>query len=51
MKHPDPKKHQQISFAKSILRIMGYMLLFINIPAAAGVLIASEALGIYEELV
>ena len=51
MKHPDPKKHQQISFAKSILRIMGYILLFINIPAAAGVLIASEALGIYEELV
>jgi hypothetical protein len=51
MKHPDPKKHQQISFAKSILRIMGYILLFINIPAAASVLIASEALGIYEELV
>ena len=51
MKHPDPKKHQQISFAKSVLRIMGYILLFINIPTAAGVLIASEALGIYEELV
>jgi hypothetical protein len=51
MKHPDPKKHQQISFAKSILRIMGYILLFINIPAAASVLIASEVLGIYEELV
>jgi len=51
MNHPDPKKHQQISFAKSILRILGYILLFVNIPAAASVLIVSEALGIYEELV
>ena len=49
--YPDPKKHQQISFAKSIMRIMGYVLLFINIPAAATTLIISEALGIYEELV
>jgi hypothetical protein len=51
MKHPDPKKHQQISFAKSILRILGYALLFINIPTAACILITSEILGIYEELV
>jgi hypothetical protein len=51
MNHPDPKKHQQISFAKSILRILGYILLFINIPASAVILIISEALGIYEELV
>ena len=51
MKHPDPKKHQQISFAKSILRIVGYVALFINIPTAACILIASEALGVYEELV
>ncbi len=51
MNHPDPIKHQQISFAKSIMRIMGYVLLFINIPTAATVLIISEALGIYEELV
>lgn len=56
VKYPDPKKHQQISFAKSILRIMGYVLLYISFPTAivataAGVLIASEALGIYEELV
>jgi hypothetical protein len=51
MKHPDPKKHQQISFAKSALRIVGYLLLFINIPAAATILVCSEALGVYEELV
>jgi hypothetical protein len=51
MKHPDPKKHQQISFAKSILRIVGYVTLFINIPVAASILIASEALGVIEELV
>ena len=51
MNHPDPIKHQQISFAKSILRIIGYVLLFINIPTAAAALIASEVLGIYEELV
>jgi len=51
MKHPDPKKHQQISFIKSAVRIIGYGLLMINIPTAAIVLIASEAIGIIEELV
>lgn len=51
MNHPDPKKHQQISFAKSILRILGYATLFINTPLAACLLIVSEGLGIYEELV
>jgi hypothetical protein len=51
MKHPDPKKHQQISFAKSLLRIVGYVALFINIPIAASILITSEALGVIEELV
>lgn len=54
VEHPDPKKHQQISFLKSGVRILGYVLL---LPvggwvALAGLaLIASEALGIYEELV
>ena len=51
IKHPDPKKHQQISFAKSFLRLAGYVLLFINLPIAASVLIASEILGVIEELV
>ena len=51
MKHPDPKKHQTISFAKSALRTLGYVLLIINVPAAALILVLSETLGVYEELV
>jgi hypothetical protein len=51
MNHPDPKKHQQISFAKSALRIAGYLLLIIEPIAAITLLVASEGLGIYEELV
>jgi hypothetical protein len=51
MKHPDAKLHQQISFIKSAIRIIGYGLLFVNIPLAAIVLIVSETIGIYEELV
>ena len=31
MKHPDPKKHQQISFIKSAIRILGYAFLFFDI--------------------
>ena len=50
-KIPDPKKHQKISFIKSGIRILGYILLPFNIPLAAGVLIASEVVGIIEELV
>lgn len=51
MKHPDPKKHQQISFIKSAVRILGYVFLFWSIDAAACTLIASEAIGVAEELV
>jgi hypothetical protein len=51
MKQPDPLKHQKISFLKSAVRILGYTCLFFNIYAAASFLIASEILGIYEELV
>jgi hypothetical protein len=51
MKHPDPKLHQRISFIKSAIRIGGYVLLFINIPTAATVLVVSEVIGILEELV
>ena len=51
MKHPDPKRHQQISFIKSGFRILGYVgLAFYPIPAV-GVLVFSELIGIYEELV
>ena len=48
---PDPKKHQTISFIKSGIRILGYFLLPFNLSAAAGILILSEIVGIYEELV
>jgi len=51
MKHPDPIKHQQISFIKSAVRILGYIFLFWDVEVAALTLIASEAIGIWEELV
>ena len=50
-KIPDPKKHQQISFLKSGIRIIGYMFLPINLASAAVLLIISEIVGIIEELV
>ena len=50
-KLPDPKKHQIISFIKSGIRIFGYILLPFDIFIASSVLIASEAVGIIEELV
>tara|TARA_Y100001972_G_C7603879_1_gene302629 strand:- start:273 stop:527 length:255 start_codon:yes stop_codon:yes gene_type:complete len=49
--YPDAKKHQKISFIKSGVRIVGYILIPFNLVAAAGVLILSEFIGIYEELV
>lgn len=49
--YPDAKKHQTISFIKSGIRIVGYILIPFNLVAAAGVLILSEFIGIYEELV
>jgi hypothetical protein len=51
MKHPDPKQHQRISFLKSACRLIGYLLLLTEPIAAVTVLVASEGLGIYEELV
>ena len=50
-KHPDPKKHQLISFIKSAVRILGYFIIPYNLTLAAIVLILSEAIGIIEELV
>jgi hypothetical protein len=50
-KIPDPKKHQTISFIKSGIRILGYFLFLYNIEVALGVLVLSEGIGIYEELV
>ena len=51
MNHPNPKKHQQISFAKSMLRTIGYLCLLANPLIAVTFLGVSEALGIMEELV
>ena len=48
---PDAKKHQMISFVKSGIRIIGYILIPFNLIAAAGILVISEVVGILEELV
>ncbi len=51
MKYPDADKHFWASMTKSVIRVGGYCLIFIDIELAAGVLIASEVIGIIEELV
>ena len=58
MKHPDPKKHQLISFAKSAIRILASVgaLVAISYPVAAVLIVAigygvAEIVGVYEELV
>jgi len=50
-KYPDAKKHQIISFIKSGIRILGYGFLPFNLTIATIILILSEIIGIYEELV
>lgn len=50
-KIPDPKLHQQMSFIKSGIRILGYAALWWSIDIAATLLILSEVVGIGEELV
>ena len=51
MKYPDANKHFWASMTKSVIRVGGYSLILINIELAAGVLIASEVIGVLEELV
>jgi hypothetical protein len=51
MEHPNPKRHQQVSFAKSAMRITGYLALLIDPITAVIFLVSSEILGILEELV
>jgi len=48
---PDARKHQQISFIKSGIRILGYIFIPFNIDVAVTLLIVSEVVGIAEELV
>ena len=50
-KIPDPKLHQQISFIKSGVRILGYLCIPFSLLWAAVFLILSEVVGIIEELV
>lgn len=50
-KVPDPKLHQKISFIKSAVRIFGYGALLISLEVGVILLILSELIGIYEELV
>jgi hypothetical protein len=51
MNQPNPKKHQQISLAKSSIRITGYIALLVDPVIGVILLVASEILGILEELV
>ena len=50
-KLPDPKLHQQISFFKSGVRIIGYFFIPFSLITATTLLILSEVIGIIEELV
>tara|TARA_R100000008_G_C3564413_1_gene158263 strand:- start:303 stop:458 length:156 start_codon:yes stop_codon:yes gene_type:complete len=51
MNYPDAKKHQMVSFLKSGVRLLGYVLLPYDLYIAMGVLLVSEVIGIVEELV
>lgn len=46
----EPVRHQHISFIKSGIRLFGYVLLPVNIMLAATILVASEIVGILEEI-
>ena len=50
-KLPDPRLHQIISFVKSGVRILGYLLIPFDLGAAVALLVVSEAVGILEEMV
>jgi hypothetical protein len=51
MKQPDPKLHQTVSFIKSAVRIIGYILIPFSLTSAMLTLVFSEVIGIFEELV
>jgi len=51
MNYPNPNKHFWASMTKSVIRVTGYCLIFVNLDLAASVLIGSEIIGILEELV
>ena len=52
MKHPNAKRHLQISLVKSLARVWaGYLLMNFKFVYAGALLILAEVLGIFEELV
>ena len=60
MDHPDPFKHQVVSFAKSAIRIAGSVaatiVFYTDAAVTGGIVLAvaygvAEVIGIYEELV
>ena len=48
---PNQKRHQIISFIKSGVRIIGYGFIPFNLITACIILIVSEVIGIFEEMV
>jgi hypothetical protein len=48
---PHMNKHRNISFIKSGIRILGFIVLVFNIYVPAVLLIAAEVVGIIEEMV
>jgi hypothetical protein len=48
---PDPDQHQKLSFIKSGIRIAGYLCIPFNLIVATILLVASEVVGVFEELV
>ena len=52
VKHPDPVKHKNISFAKSAIRIVaGLFLMSGQVWWAGAGFVVAELLGVYEEMV
>jgi len=51
LNYPDARKHQIVSFIKSVIRISGYCFIPFNLVVSAILLILSEIVGIIEELV
>lgn len=43
--------HKNISFLKSVLRIIGYVFCLVWLPFGLGILVGAELLGIVEEIV
>ena len=43
-------RHAIISYFKSVLRLVGYVVILIDIKVAVGILVASEIVGIIEEI-